>query len=115
MSKVMQWRNKRPSPPTQTETFYDSAAYAPPWVAPGMETVNYGDTSGPRWNATGEVEANLPKPWPAQYAWTLRGLGAMPLFQLGYTAPVFNNQFSPMSVGYNVIIPGLSRTPFGGN
>jgi hypothetical protein len=74
-----------------------------------------GDSSGPRFSSIHEVEANLPKPWPAQYAWSLMGLGAMPLFQLGYTAPVFNNQMSPQSVGYNTIMPGLNRTPFGGN
>jgi hypothetical protein len=100
-------------PPSQT--FYDSNAFRAPWVAPGMETINYGDTSGPRLSAIGEFEYNCPRTWPAQYQWRLMGLGAMPLFQLGYTAPTFNNQMSPMSVGYNTIIPGISRTPFGGN
>jgi hypothetical protein len=103
------------SPPTLTRTFYDAAAYDPPWVWPGVQVVEPGDSSGPRLSATGEIEANYPKPWPAQYKWTLMGLGAMPRFQLGYTAPVFNNQFSPMSVGYNTIMPGINRTPFGGN
>jgi hypothetical protein len=65
--------------------------------------------------SVGEIESNCPKPWPAQYQWRLMGIGAMPRFQLGYTTPTFNNQMAPMSVGYNTLMPGLNRTPFGGN
>jgi hypothetical protein len=108
-------RGVKVRPPTLTRTFYDAPAYDPPWVWPGVQAVEPGDSSGPRFSAIGEVEANCPKVWPAQYMWRLMGLGAMPTFQIGYTAPVFNNQFSPMSVGYNTIMPGLNRTPFGGN
>lgn len=91
-------------------------AYRPqpyPWVT-GLQPNNPGISGGPRVSAIGEHEANTPRVWPTQYGWRLMGLGAMPLFQLGYTAPVFNNQFAPMSVGRNIMIPRLSRLPFGG-
>jgi hypothetical protein len=107
-------RGIKVNPPTLTRTFFDAPAFDPSWVYP-PEIQEGGDSNVPRFSVIGEIEANCPKPWPAQYAWRLMGLGAMPTFQLGYTAPVFNNQFSPMSVGYNTIIPGLNRTPFGGN
>lgn len=84
-----------------------------PWVE-GYQPNNLGISGGPRYSATGEVEAAFPRTWPTPYGWRLMGLGAMPLFQLGYTAPVFNNQFSPYPPGYNVIMPGINRTPFGG-
>jgi hypothetical protein len=103
------------SPPTLTRTWYDSQAFEAQWVWPGNQAIEPGDSSGPRLSAIGEYEYNCPRTWPAQYGWTLMGLGAMPRFQLGYTAPTFNNQLSPMSQGYNMVIPGLSRTPFGGN
>lgn len=108
-------RGVKVNPPTLTRTFFDAPAFDPPWVFPGNAPVQGMDSSGPRYNAVGEVESNCPKPWPAQYAWSLMGLGAMPTFQIGYTAPVFNNQFSPMSAGYNMMMPGMSRLPFGGN
>lgn len=108
-------RGVKVHPPTFTRTWFDAPAFEGPWVWPGNQPVNPGDSSGPRFSAIGEVEANCPKPWPAQYAWRLMGLGAMPTYQIGYTAPVFNNQLSPMSVGYNTIMPGINRTPFGGN
>lgn len=108
-------RGVKVHPPTLTRTFYDAPAFDPPWVWPGVQPVEPGDSSGPRFSAVGEVEANCPKVWPAQYAWRLMGLGAMPTFQIGYTAPVFNNQFSPYSPAANLIIPGINRTPFGGN
>lgn len=103
-------------PPSNfARTFYDSPAFDAQWIWPGNQCVIPGDSSGPRLSAIGEIEANCPKPWPAQYGWRLMGIGAMPLYQLGYTAPVFNNQMAPMSVGYNTIMPGINRTPFGGN
>jgi hypothetical protein len=101
-------------PPTLTRTFYDAAAFDPSWVAPGTETVNYGDTSGPRLSSIGEYEYNCPRPWPTTYAWSLMGLGAMPRFQLGYTTPTFNNSISPNANAYTMIMPGINRTPFGG-
>lgn len=101
------------SPPTFTQTYYNSPAYNPPWVYQ-KELNEGGDSSGPRVSVIGESESHCIKPWPAQYPWRLMGLGAMPKYQLGYTAPVFNNQLSPMSVGYNTLMPGINRTPFGG-
>jgi hypothetical protein len=83
-----------------------------PWVA-GYQPVNLGTSGGPRLSATGEHQASLPRPWPTQYGWRLMGLGAMPRFALGYTSPTFNNQFAPYAPGYNVIMPGINRTPFG--
>lgn len=101
-------------PPALTRTHYDANLYEPPWMyAPELN--EGGDSNIPRFSVVGEIEANCPKPWPVQYQWKLMGLGAMPLYQLGYTAPVFNNQLSPMSVGYNTFMPGINRTPFGGN
>ena len=84
-----------------------------PWVD-GFQPWNPGISGGPRLSAIGEIEANCIKPWPSQYRWRLMGMGAMPLFQLGATTPTFDNQLSPMSVGYNVMMPGLARKPFGG-
>jgi hypothetical protein len=101
-------------PPTLTQTWYDSTAYQPPWVYTA-ELREGGDSNVPRFSVIGEIESNCPKPWPAQYQWRLMGIGAMPRFQLGYTTPTFNNQMAPMSVGYNTLMPGLNRTPFGGN
>lgn len=107
-------RGVKVNPPSEIHTFYDAPLFDPPWIYP-LEIQEGGDSNVPRFSVIGEIEANCPKPWPAQYAWRLMGLGAMPTYQIGYTAPVFNNQFSPMSVGYNTIMPGLNRTPFGGN
>jgi hypothetical protein len=87
---------------------------------PNPEVLNWGVSlfnpgePGPRFSSWGELEANMPRTWPTPYRWRLMGLGAMPLFQLGYTAPTFNNQYAPYAPGFNVIMPGLSRTPFGG-
>lgn len=83
-----------------------------PWVE-GYQPHNPGISGGPRLHALGEFAGSMPRVWPVIYRVGLMGLGAMPLFQLGYTAPTFNNQLSPMSVGYNTIMPGLSRKPFG--
>lgn len=94
-------------------TRYCQQAY--PWVT-GNQPVNLGVSGGPRLSALGESTAQV-KPWPSSYAWALMGLypaGQWPLFQLGYTAPVFNNQLSPAPFGYNYIMPGMARTPFGG-
>jgi hypothetical protein len=83
-----------------------------PWID-GYQPIDPGISGGPRLSATGEMEANMPRVWPTQYRWTLMGLGAMPRFQLGYTAPTFDNQLSPAPYGYNWFMPGIARTPFG--
>jgi hypothetical protein len=86
---------------------YQQGAY--PWVT-GAQTVNLGEP-GPRTNL--EVQSAYPRTWPAQYRWSLMGLGGMPLFQLGVTAPTFNNNYAPYSPGYNVMTPGLTKLPYG--
>jgi hypothetical protein len=94
-------------------TRFNSAAYEPPSFDAGYQPINLG-VPGPRTSVTGEMEANCPRIWPAQYPWRLMGLGAMPRFQLGITAPIFDNQFAPYAPGFNVEMPGLAREPFGG-
>jgi hypothetical protein len=80
-----------------------------PWNA-GFSPENLGN-SVPVINA--EMEARTPRVWPAQYAWTLMGLGAMPLFQIGVTQPVWNNSYSPYAPAMNNLMPGLSKLPYG--
>lgn len=82
-----------------------------PWFT-GAQTVNLG-VGGPR--TSPEYQGNEPRVWPAAFRVPARGLGAMPVFALGVTDPVFNNQYaSGYMPGYNVMIPGLAKTPFGG-
>ena len=79
----------------------------------GYQPTNLG-VPGPRTSVIGEWQANMLRTWPTIYNVPAMGLGAMPLFALGYTAPTNNNQLSPYSPGMQVIMPGLTRTPFGG-
>lgn len=81
-----------------------------PWVS-GANVVNLGEP-GPRSNF--ENQGAMPRVWPAIYQVPARGIGAMPLFQLGPTVPTFNNSLAPYAPGYNVLMPGLSKKPFGG-
>ncbi len=69
-------------------------------------------TPGPRTNL--ETQGAYPRTWPTIYGIRLMGLGAMPVFGLGPTAPVFNNQIAGGAPFYNLAIPGLARSPFGG-
>jgi hypothetical protein len=92
---------------------YNSGAFEPPVFVSGIQPTNLG-VPGPRTSIIGELLANCPRIWPAQYPWTLMGLGAMPRFQLGITQPVFDNQYAPYAPGFNVTMPGLAREPFGG-
>jgi hypothetical protein len=82
----------------------------PPWYT-GTQVINLG-TGGPRTNL--ENQAGLPRVWPTAYRVALRGIGAMPVFGLGFSLPVFNNQLAGGAVGYNVMMPGLGKPPFGG-
>ena len=84
-----------------------------PWVE-GLQPHNPGVSGGPRLHALSEFQGAMPRVWPTTYHWTLMGLGAMPLYALGVTTPTFNNRLAPMSVGYNTMLPGMSRRPFGG-
>jgi hypothetical protein len=88
-------------------TRYRQSAY--PWVT-GNPLVDLGEDA-PRTNL--EVQGKAVKPWPSAYRWSLMGLGAMPLFQLGATQPVFNNQLAPYAPGFNMQTPGLAKKPFG--
>jgi hypothetical protein len=112
-------------------TRFNSAAFETPSFYAGYQPVNLG-IPGPRTSVIGELEANCPRIWPTPYAWRAMGLYAAsladilnaanklpvartwPRFQLGVTAPIFDNQFAGYAPGFNVMMPGLSRTPFGG-
>lgn len=88
-------------------TSYVPNAY--PWsTGPGV--FNPG-VSAPRRNL--EHQADMPRVWPTIYRVAAMGLGAMPLYQLGPTAPVFNNSYSPVAHGYMVQMPGMSKLPYG--
>lgn len=67
---------------------------------------------GPRSNF--ENQGNCPRVWPVVYGVRLMGLGAMPVFSIGASLPVFNNQLSGGMPGYNMMIPGIGKSPFGG-
>lgn len=92
----------------------DGLGFIPPnprrFIATG-QVFNPGD-AGPRTNL--ENQANCPRVWPVVYGVRLMGLGSMPVFGLGPTLPVFNNQYAGGAPGYNVMIPGLGKSPFGG-
>lgn len=78
----------------------------------GAQVLNLG-VGGPR--TTPEFQGNEPRVWPAVYRVPCRGLGAMPVFAPGFSDPVFNNQYaSGYMPGYNTMIPGMGKTPFGG-
>lgn len=94
-------------------TRFNSAAFETSAFDAGIQPVNLG-VPGPRTSVIGEMDANVPRIWPAQYPWVLMGLGAMPRFQLGITAPIFDNQYAAYAPGFNVTMPGLAREPFGG-
>ena len=81
-----------------------------PWFT-GTNPVNLG-VGGPRTNF--ETQAGMPRVWPTNYRIPLRGIGAMPTFSLGFSLPVFNNQLAGGAPGYNVMMPGLGKQPFGG-
>ena len=69
-------------------------------------------TPGPRTNL--ENQGSCPRVWPVVHRVRLMGLGAMPVFSLGYSAPVFNNAYAGGAPIYDVLIPGIGRSPFGG-
>lgn len=89
-----------------------STRYVPnvyPWSA-GAGVFDPG-TSTARTNL--EAQGACPRVWPTVYRVPAMGLGAMPLYQLGPTTPVFNNAVVGVNQGYMVQMPGLSKTPFG--
>jgi hypothetical protein len=67
---------------------------------------------GPRSNL--ENQGNCPRVWPVIYQVRAMGLGAMPVFGLGFSNPVFNNAYAGGAPIYNMLIPGIGRSPFGG-
>jgi len=69
-------------------------------------------TPGPRTNF--ESQGACPRVWPVIYRIMQRGLGANPLFQIGPTPFVFNNQIAGGAPGYNIGMPGMGKAPFGG-
>ena len=77
----------------------------------GGQVFNPGD-AGPRSNL--ENQGNMPRTWPVIYQVRAMGLGAMPVFGIGYTTPVFNNSLAGGAPIYNMLIPGIGRSPFGG-
>lgn len=81
-----------------------------PWFA-GTSPVNLG-IDGPRTNM--ESQGMMLRTWPTAYRIPARGIGAMPVFQLGATVPVFNNSLAPFAPGRNVLMPGIAKKPFGG-
>ncbi len=81
-----------------------------PWVS-GRNLVNLGEP-GPRTNI--ESQGSMLRVWPSAYQIPARGIGAMPLFQLGLTVPVFNNSLAQFAPGRNVLMPGIAKKPFGG-
>jgi hypothetical protein len=90
---------------------YNPRAFSPFAFTDGGEVYNPG-TPGPRTNM--EAQGRCPRVWPTIYCVMQRGLGAMPTFILGPTPFVFNNQISGGAPGYNVSLPGMGKTPFGG-
>jgi hypothetical protein len=79
-----------------------------PWVT-GPQPFNPG-TPGPR---TNRYTTAQPRPWPTTYQIPARGLGAMPVFGLGITVPIFNNAYAGGAPIYNIAMLGLSKGPFG--
>jgi len=75
-------------------------------------TVFHPGEVGPRTNL--ESQGACPRVWVPTYQIPARGLGAMPVFQIGPTKPVFNNQIAGGGPGYNTVLPGLGKSPFGG-
>ena len=65
---------------------------------------------GPRTNPL--TQAGEPRIWPTIYRVPARGIGAMPMFQIGATIPIQNNQFAGGAPIYNIAMPGLSKGPF---
>jgi hypothetical protein len=78
----------------------------------GPQVFNPGFPAGPRTNL--ESQGACPRVWPVVYRVPLRGVGNLGLFQLGPTLPVFNNALAGGAPGYNVMMPGLGKNPFGG-
>lgn len=68
--------------------------------------------AGPRTNL--ENQGSCPRTWPTIYRVPLRGVGGMPVFVRGPSLPVFNNSVAGGKPGYNVSMPGLGKSPFGG-
>ncbi len=77
----------------------------------GGDVFNPGEV-GPRSNF--ENQGACPRVWPVIYGVRLMGLGAMPVFQIGPTTPVFNNQLAGGAPGYNISMPGIGKSPYGG-
>lgn len=77
----------------------------------GGQVFNPG-TPGPRSNL--ENQGNYPRVWPVIYRVRAMGLGGMPVFGLGPSVPVRNNAYAGGDPIYNLLIPGLARSPFGG-
>jgi hypothetical protein len=89
-----------------------STAYIPnayPWVN-GMSLFNPGNNI-PRANT--ESNANVVRIWPTTYRIPAYGLSAQLSFVRGPSTPVQNNRYAPMNTGFNVMMPGLNKTPFG--
>jgi hypothetical protein len=90
---------------------FNALAFSPARFKTGGGVFNPGFV-GPRTNL--ESQGSCVRPWPTIYTIPARGLGAMPTFQLGPTLPVFNNRLAGGAPGYNIMMPGLGKTPFGG-
>lgn len=76
----------------------------------GGAVVNPG-TPGPRINAV--QQSMCPRVWPAAYQVPARGIGAMPLFQLGVTIPVANNAFAGGQPMRQLAMPGIAKSGIG--
>jgi hypothetical protein len=61
-----------------------------------------------------ENQGACPRTWPVIYRVPARGMGGMPTFVRGPSMPVFNNQVAGGAPGYNVSIPGMGKSPYGG-
>lgn len=75
----------------------------------GGQVYNPGE-AGPRSNP--QAQGLDPRVWPTIYSVPARGLGAMPLFQLGVTIPIINNQYAGGQPMRALAMPGLFKSPF---
>lgn len=92
----------------------DGLGYRPRVVlafATGGDVFNPG-VPGPRTNA--ETMATVPRVWPTCYQIPQRGMGPAAVAYLPTPNAIVNNRIAGGAPGYNIMMPGLSKSPFGG-
>jgi hypothetical protein len=95
------------APLRELNTDYVPNSY--PWSQAPM--LISGGESSPRTNL--ENEAFNPRVWPSIYPVRALGLSPQLSYIRGPSVPVFNNQYTGGSPGYNTMTPGLGKSPFG--